>query len=53
MTAKALLQRNPKPTDADIRAAMEGVLCRCMSYYRIQAAIKRAAGVTAKRETVE
>jgi aerobic-type carbon monoxide dehydrogenase small subunit (CoxS/CutS family) len=53
MTAKALLQRNPKPTDADIRAAMEGVLCRCMSYYRIQAAIKRAAGVTARRETVE
>jgi len=53
MTAKALLQRNPKPTDADIRAAMEGVLCRCMSYYRIQAAIKRAAGLTAKREAVE
>ena len=53
MTAKAFLLRNPKPTDADIRAAMEGVLCRCMSYYRIQAAIKRAAGVTAKRETVE
>ena len=53
MTAKAFLLRNPKPTDADIRAAMEGVLCRCMSYYRIQAAIKRAAGVTAKREAVE
>jgi aerobic-type carbon monoxide dehydrogenase small subunit (CoxS/CutS family) len=53
MTAKALLLRNPKPTDADIRAAMEGVLCRCMSYYRIQAAIKRAAGVTTKREAVE
>ena len=53
MTAKALLQRNPKPTDADIRTAMEGVLCRCMSYYRIHAAIKRAAGLAAKRETVE
>jgi aerobic-type carbon monoxide dehydrogenase small subunit (CoxS/CutS family) len=53
ITAKALLQRNPKPTDADIRAAMEGVLCRCMSYYRIRAAIKRAAGLTAERETVE
>lgn len=55
MTAKALLQRNPKPTDAEIRVAMEGVLCRCMSYYRIQAAIKRAAGVTspAKRQAVE
>lgn len=55
MTAKALLQRNPKPTDAEIRMAMEGILCRCMSYYRIQAAIKRAAGVMSptKRETVE
>lgn len=55
MTAKALLQRNPKPTDAEIRVAMEGILCRCMSYYRIQAAIKRAAGATSaiKQETVE
>jgi aerobic-type carbon monoxide dehydrogenase small subunit (CoxS/CutS family) len=41
MTAKALLDRNPKPTDAQIRQGMEGVLCRCMTYYRIQAAIKR------------
>jgi aerobic-type carbon monoxide dehydrogenase small subunit (CoxS/CutS family) len=41
MTAKALLDRNPKPTDAEIREGMEGVLCRCMTYYRIQAAIKR------------
>jgi aerobic-type carbon monoxide dehydrogenase small subunit (CoxS/CutS family) len=55
MTARALLNRNPKPTDAEIRVAMEGTLCRCMSYYRIQAAIKRAAGVAppAVRETVE
>ena len=43
MTARALLDRNPNPTDAEIRAGMEGVLCRCMTYYRIQAAIKRAA----------
>jgi aerobic-type carbon monoxide dehydrogenase small subunit (CoxS/CutS family) len=41
MTAKAMLDRNPKPTDAEIRQGMEGVLCRCMTYYRIQAAIKR------------
>jgi aerobic-type carbon monoxide dehydrogenase small subunit (CoxS/CutS family) len=41
MTAKALLDRNAKPTDAEIRAGMEGALCRCMTYYRIQAAIKR------------
>jgi aerobic-type carbon monoxide dehydrogenase small subunit (CoxS/CutS family) len=41
MTAKALLDRNPSPTDAEIREGMEGALCRCMTYYRIQAAIKR------------
>jgi aerobic-type carbon monoxide dehydrogenase small subunit (CoxS/CutS family) len=47
MTAKALLDRNPTPTDAQIRDGMAGTLCRCMTYYRIQAAIKRAAKVTA------
>ena len=43
LTAKALLDRNPNPSDADIRQAMNGTLCRCMTYYRVQAAIKRAA----------
>src|SRR5258705_10205019 len=43
MTAKVLLDRNPNPTDAEIRAGMVNTLCRCMTYYRIQAAIKRAA----------
>jgi aerobic-type carbon monoxide dehydrogenase small subunit (CoxS/CutS family) len=43
MTAKALLDKNPHPTDAQIRAGMNGTLCRCMTYYRIQAAIRRAA----------
>ena len=43
MTAKALLDRNPHPTDAQIREGMARTLCRCMTYYRIQAAIKRAA----------
>ena len=43
LTAKAMLDRNPHPTDAEIRQGMEGTLCRCMTYYRIQAAIKRAA----------
>jgi len=47
MTAKALLDRNPNPSDAEIREGMEGALCRCMTYYRIQAAIKRAARGTA------
>jgi aerobic-type carbon monoxide dehydrogenase small subunit (CoxS/CutS family) len=53
MTARALLDRNPNPTDAEIRQEMEGVLCRCMTYYRIQAAIKRAArGTTTEQEAV-
>jgi aerobic-type carbon monoxide dehydrogenase small subunit (CoxS/CutS family) len=43
MTAKALLDKNPNPTDAQIREAMNKTLCRCMTYYRIQTAIKRAA----------
>src|SRR6185437_1635315 len=42
MTAKALLDKTPHPTDAQIRNAMNGTLCRCMSYYRVQRAIKRA-----------
>ncbi len=44
MMAKALLDRNPNPTDAEIRQGMAGALCRCMTYYRVQAAIKRVAG---------
>jgi aerobic-type carbon monoxide dehydrogenase small subunit (CoxS/CutS family) len=43
LSAKALLDRNPNPTDAEIRDGMEGALCRCMTYYRIQQAIKRVA----------
>jgi aerobic-type carbon monoxide dehydrogenase small subunit (CoxS/CutS family) len=43
MTAKAMLDRNPHPTDAQIRDGMEGILCRCMTYYRVQQAIKRVA----------
>ena len=43
MTAVALLGRNPNPTDAQIREGMARTLCRCMTYYRIQAAIKRVA----------
>jgi len=47
MTAKALLDRNPNPTDAQIRESMNRTLCRCMTYYRVQAAIRRAANVMA------
>lgn len=49
LTAKALLNKNPNPTDAEIREGMEGALCRCMTYYRIQAAVRRAARETAAR----
>jgi len=49
MTAKALLDRNPKPTDIQIREAMQATLCRCMTYYRVQAAIKRASTLMANR----
>ena len=45
MSAAALLAATPKPTDADIDAAMSGNICRCGTYQRIRAAIKDAAGV--------
>ena len=51
MTAKALLARNPRPTDTQIRDGMAGTLCRCMTYYRIHAAIKRAATLIADAGT--
>jgi len=43
LTAKVLLENNPNPDDEEIREGMNRTLCRCMTYYRIQAAIKRAA----------
>ena len=47
MTAKALLDQNPNPTDAEIRAGMDWILCRCMTYYRIHAAVKLSAKLMA------
>jgi nicotinate dehydrogenase subunit A len=43
MSAKALLDANPRPSDAEIRAALKGNLCRCGTHLRILRAIKRAA----------
>ncbi|MCA9473659.1 MAG: (2Fe-2S)-binding protein [Nitrospirales bacterium] len=43
MQAATLLAENPRPTDQDIEAHMNGNLCRCMAYARIKKAIKRAA----------
>ena len=44
MSAVALLAKTPKPSDADIDAAMSGNICRCGTYQRIRSAIHRAAG---------
>ena len=43
MSAVALLESNPNPTDADIDRAMSGNICRCGTYTRIRAAIHKAA----------
>ncbi|MDE2184709.1 MAG: (2Fe-2S)-binding protein [Alphaproteobacteria bacterium] len=51
MSAAALLQRNPSPSDDEITAAMDGNICRCGTYLRIREAIKRAVRGTSGRET--
>ena len=49
MSAAALLAGNQKPSDSDIDSAMTGNICRCGTYPRIRAAIKRAAGQLEKK----
>jgi isoquinoline 1-oxidoreductase alpha subunit len=51
MSAAALLERSPNPSDAEINAAMAGNICRCCTYVRIRAAIKQAA--TGKPEVTQ
>jgi isoquinoline 1-oxidoreductase alpha subunit len=51
MSAAALLAGKPKPTEADIHAAMNGNICRCATYLRIRAAIQRAAELAAPATT--
>jgi nicotinate dehydrogenase subunit A len=51
MSAKALLDRNPRPSEADIRQALAGNLCRCCTYLEILAAVRRAATGAAVAET--
>jgi aerobic-type carbon monoxide dehydrogenase small subunit (CoxS/CutS family) len=51
MAAAALLARKKEPSDADIDAAMSGVLCRCGTYQRIRRAIHLAAELSAKGGT--
>lgn len=48
MSAAALLAKNPKPNDNDINTAMSGNLCRCGTYTRIRAAIRRAVDAPAR-----
>lgn len=48
MMAKVMLDKNPRPTDAQIRETMNQTLCRCMSYYRVQTAIQRAVKAMAQ-----
>ncbi len=48
INAKALLDRTPHPTEAQIRAALTGILCRCGTHLEILRAIQRAAGTLAK-----
>jgi len=47
MSAAALLAKTPRPTDANIDAAMDGNLCRCATYLRIREGIHRAAAIAA------
>ncbi len=52
MSAVALLNEKPSPTDADIADAMSGNLCRCGTYLRIRAAIKKAAALAREGSSV-
>ena len=47
MTSAALLKQNSKPSEAEIRTALDGNLCRCGTHMRILRAVRRAAGMTA------
>ena len=49
MTTKALLDKNPKPTDSQIKEALAGNLCRCGTYLRIRSAVRRAAEIAGRK----
>lgn len=50
MAAAALIARNPAPSDRDIDQAMQGNICRCATYHRIRAGIKKAAETLSAKE---
>ena len=47
MQSVAFLKRNPRPTEAQIKQALNGNICRCGTHYRIVNAVKRASQATA------
>lgn len=49
LEAAALLAEKPAPSEREIDAALDGVLCRCGSYPRVRKAVLRAAGLLAER----
>ena len=51
MSAVALLNQTPRPSDAEIDAAMNGSLCRCATYLRIKQAVQRAVQIAGSRPT--
>jgi isoquinoline 1-oxidoreductase alpha subunit len=53
MSASALLEKNPAPSDTDIDGAMSGNICRCATYSRIRAAIHAAAASLSAAESAE
>jgi aerobic-type carbon monoxide dehydrogenase small subunit (CoxS/CutS family) len=53
MVAKSLLDRNPNPSDAEIRQALQPILCRCGTYYRVIGAVKRAAQLAQAAKTAK
>jgi aerobic-type carbon monoxide dehydrogenase small subunit (CoxS/CutS family) len=53
LTATALLEKNPHPTDQEIIEGMNGNLCRCCGYPNLLAAVRRAAGVAPIQATAE
>jgi isoquinoline 1-oxidoreductase alpha subunit len=53
MSAVALIQQKPRPTDTDIDQAMNGNICRCGTYIRIREAVKRAAALSAAATTTQ
>jgi aerobic carbon-monoxide dehydrogenase small subunit len=49
LTAKCLLEKNPRPTDHEIRGAINGIICRCTGYMQIVEAISAAAETIGKK----